>query len=185
MADSKHIHNLVDRAREGDESAFGILYEEYFAPIYRFVYFQVRHKETAEDLTQSVFLKAMEAVPSYEDKGVPFVAWLYRIARNAVIDHWKKKREVLVESPEITFEGILDLEPRPDEKMGQKIRGDYVRELLLDLSEDQREIVILCFVEELSYAETSKITGKSEEAIRALKHRALKALRAKFDDSYL
>src|SRR3989344_317784 len=94
------IRVLVGKARQGDRAAFGELYNEYFAPIYRFVYFKIRHKETAEDITQSVFAKAFVAVSSFEERGAPFVSWLYTIARNLCLDHWKKKQDVLIEDKE-------------------------------------------------------------------------------------
>ena len=182
---SEEILALVARAKEGDEAAFTTLYETYVSPIYRFIFFNIKNKPEAEDLTQNVFLRAFKALPNYIERGVPFPAWLYAIARNATIDYWKKKRDVLVDNPEEMFGGVESNEARADEETGVNLRGEYVRRLLEELSVDQREIVTLAFVEELSHAEIAEITGKTEEAVRALKHRALKALRGKIDEKYL
>ena len=181
----EEVLTLVAKAKEGDEAAFTILYETYVSPIYRFIFFNIKNKPEAEDLTQNVFLRAFKALPNYTERGVPFPAWLYAIARNATIDYWKKKRDVLVDNPEELFGGVESGETRADEETAVNLRGEYVRRLLEELSVDQREIVTLAFVEELSHAEIAEITGKTEEAVRALKHRALKALRGKIDEKYL
>lgn len=182
---TEEVLELVTRAKSGDQKAFATLYETFVSPIYRFIFFTIRNKHIAEDLTQTVFLRAFRALPGYTERGVPFPAWLYTIARNAMIDHWKKKRDVLVENPEEVFGEIESQEMGAEEESGQKRRATYVQELLRELSDEQREVVTLFFVEELSHAEIARITGKTEEAVRALKHRALKALRGKVDERYL
>src|SRR3989344_9608180 len=88
----ERIAQLVEKARRGDSESFGILYSEYFTPIYRFVYFKIRHKETAEDITQIVFTKAFGAVTTFQSTGAPFLSWLYSIAPHQCLDHWKKKQ---------------------------------------------------------------------------------------------
>lgn len=178
------MKNLVLRAKQGDREAFAILYSEYFNPIYRFIYFQVRQKKDAEDLAQSVFLKALEAIENFREQGFPFSSWLYRIARNSVIDFWKKKRGQTIDDPEF-FSEIPDTRALPWEKASEGFRAEYLRKLIQEISEDQKEVILLYFVEGLSYPEIAEITGRSEEAIRALKHRALKSLRAKIDEKYL
>lgn len=179
------INELVTQAQAGDEQAFGILYKNFVSPIYRYIFFNVKNRNDAEDLTQTVFLRAFKAVGDYVSRGVPFGAWLYAIARNATIDYWKKKRDVLVDNPDEVFERVVETGESAEESTGALKRAIYIQKLLATLSREQQEIVSLYFIEELSHQEISEITGKSEEAVRALKHRALKALRGKIDERYL
>ncbi len=184
-ANSRELLTLVSAAQEGDEEAFGTLYGQFVTPIYRFIFYNVRNRDEAEDLTQTVFLRAFRALPSYKSRGVPFGAWLYAIARNATIDYWKKKRDVLVDNPEELFDTIESGMMSAEEETASSKRNEYLQSLLTTLSEDQREVIVLSFIEERSHEEIAMITGKSEEAVRALKHRALKALRGKIDEKYL
>ena len=91
------VNALVDRAREGDADAFGLLHDRFQPEILRYLTHQIRNPETAEDLAQQVFLKAWQAIPRYEQRGTPFKAWLYRMARNQVIDQYREHRKVLVQ----------------------------------------------------------------------------------------
>ena len=184
-ASPEHVVSLVTKAQGGDEKAFSELYETFVSPIYRYIFFNVRNKDEAEDLTQTVFLKAFKALPDYVARGVPFGAWLYAIARNATIDYWKKRRDVVVDNPDELFGEIKDTKEDAEASTSRERRASYIRDLLGELSLDQREVVTLFFVEELSHTEIAQITGKTEEAIRALKHRAIKALREKVDERYL
>lgn len=175
--EKEEIVGLVEEARKGNQEAFGKLYEEFITPIYRFVYFQVKHKSEAEDITQTVFVRALGAVSRYEDEGLPFSTWLYTIARNLVIDYWKKKKDVLIEDPAVTFGNIHD--PATEAHHGAERRelGEMLAEALKEVSPEQREILVLQFMDDLSNREIAEITGKNEDAIRALKHRGLKSLR--------
>ena len=170
-----NISDLVASARAGDKEAFGLLYREYFTPIYRFVLIKTRHKETAEDITQAVFLKSLGAIDEYKDTGAPFIAWLYMIARNLCLDYFKKKSTIIVEE-----ETWLEL---GDERFGasalaeKRERTQEIARALEKLSNDQCEVVILRFIEERSYAEIAEILGKSEEALRALNSRAMKIMK--------
>src|SRR3989344_5112069 len=106
---SLNIEEVVRGAIDGDKEAFGILYEEYFTPIYRFIYFRVKNRTDAEDISQNVFIKAYSSIGNYKEHGVPFLAWLYTIARNTTIDYWKKKRDYLLENPDTIAERVVDL----------------------------------------------------------------------------
>jgi RNA polymerase sigma-70 factor (ECF subfamily) len=167
---------LVDRARRGDADAFGRLYELHLDRIYRYVYYRVGSSNEAEDLTEHVFLKAWEAIGRYESRGLPFGAWLYRMAHNAVIDHYRARR---LTTP---IDETLDLE---DERQNPVASAEalFDREVLKvavrRLNADQQTVILLRFTEGLSHAEVGKILGKSEGAVRVIQHRALGAM-AKF-----
>ncbi len=164
--------SLVQWATRGDQKAFAQLYEEHFDRIYRYVVLRIGDKIEAEDMTQQVFLKALQSISSFKWKGVPFAAWLYRIAHNQVVDYLRKKRvavpldESLASSdsnPQLMAEHSLDVE-----------------QLLLAtrrLTEAQREVISLRFAGELSIAEVAKIMGKSQGAVKALQHSGIVALR--------
>lgn len=173
---------LVEKAKKGDKDAFGALYELYYVPIYRFLFFKSRDKEIAEDLAQSVFVRALEAVPSFRDQGVPFVSWLYTIARNALTDYWKKKKDVAVEDSHPMWEQLSEEREHADRQTHDRERHEILQASLALLSDDQREVVILRFIEEKDYSEIAKILGKNEEALRALSYRAMKVMREYLSD---
>lgn len=157
-----------------------INYEQHIAPIFRFILLRIRNYHEAEDLTQTVFLKAWRGLPKYEEKN-QFLSWLYAIARNTVIDYWKKKKEFVFDGAETDI-----LEERKDFLETLQDDEDYksITKAIGTLSEDQQEIVILKFIEGLANREISKIMGRSEEAIRQLQVRAIKSLKEHLDKNY-
>ena len=168
---------LVMRAKAGSGEAFAKLYEQYFTPIYRYIYFRVRRKEEAEDLTQAVFIKAFEAMPRFQDLGKEPLAFFFTVARNTIINHWRKKKEILPDDPDETFRSI------PDESTGPHLAAETNERLravwgaLEGLTEDQRDVITLRFINELSNKEVATLLGKTEEAVRQLQARGLKAIR--------
>jgi RNA polymerase sigma-70 factor (ECF subfamily) len=170
-AGKEYIKNLVTEAKGGNEAAFSEIYRNFITPIYRFVYFRVGSKEEAEDLTQTVFLRAWRALEKFDEKTY-FSSWLYAIARNAVIDFWKKKKYIPLEDLED------ELFETPDFEFFEK-EADFlkVKSAIKNLNEDQQEIIALRFIEDLSNAEVAKKIGKSEVAIRQIQCRAIKQLR--------
>jgi RNA polymerase sigma-70 factor (ECF subfamily) len=166
--------SLVRRAQQRDQEAFAQLYEEYFDRIFRYITLKIGDKAEAEDMTQQVFLNALRSISSFKWKGIPFSAWLYRIAHNQVVDHLRKKQKRTAipineslaggdSNPQLMAERSLDIE-----------------QLLLAtqrLTEAQRQVTSLRFAGELSIAEVAKIMGKSQGAVKALQHSAIVALR--------
>ena len=166
--------SLVRRAQQHDQDAFAQLYEEYFDKIYRYIAFKIGNKTEAEDMTQRVFLNAIKSISSFRWRGIPFSAWLFRIAHNQVVDYLRKKAkhattsldEVLVSNgnnPQLVAEQNLDIE-----------------RLLLateQLTQVQREVISLRFASELSIAQVARVMAKSQGAIKALQHSAIVALR--------
>jgi RNA polymerase sigma-70 factor (ECF subfamily) len=165
---------LAQRAQQRDPGAFGQLYDENFYKIYRYIAFKVADRAEAEDLVQQVFLKAWESIESYKWKGLPFSAWLFRIAHNQLVDHLRSKgkgREASLEEDQIISD--LDLSAVVE----QKIRIERVVAACQHLTDAQYEVISLRFAAQLSIAETAKAMEKKEGAIKALQHSALNALR--------
>jgi RNA polymerase sigma-70 factor (ECF subfamily) len=164
---------LIEKAKQGDKQAIGELYRRNVDAIYRYVWTRVRETTVAEDLTGSVFLKALEALPTYEPSGKPFLAWLYRIAYARIVDHWRQ-RERRTEVP--LLETLPAREPQPDQVLEAQLEWDRAMELVAQLTDDQQDVLILRFIGEMSLSEVAETLGKTLGATKALQHRALAAL---------
>ena len=172
---------LIDRAKSGDVEAFGDLYERYATDIFRFLASQMSSHLDAEDLTEEVFMRAWRYLPSYQDQGHPFSAYLYRIARNAAAEFYrnaKKGTAVSVDSVILTDE---DKNSNPKQMISTSQEHEALYEALSELREDYRQVLILRFINGLSPGEVAESMGKTEGAVRVLQHRALKALRQSFE----
>jgi RNA polymerase sigma-70 factor (ECF subfamily) len=170
------IQALVQRARDGDASAFAALYEAFAPRVYRFFRFRVATAEAAEDLMQQVFVKVIEHLPNYRAQGVPFAAWLFRMARNAWIDEHRTARqsvplEALAEQASVGAD--------PEQMALASADWDRVRGALHVLSDDQREVVACRFFAGLSPRETAAQMGCSVGSVSVLQHRAMAALRVR------
>jgi len=166
--------SLVRRAQQRDQEAFVQLYEEHFNKIYRYVVLKIGNEMEAEDLTQQVFLKALQSISSFRWKGIQFSAWLFRIAHNQVVDYLRKKAKQITTSLD-KVEVVGD--SNPEELAEQRQDIEQVVLATRQLTEQQREVVSLRFAGELSVAEVASIMGKSEGAVKALQHSAILALR--------
>lgn len=165
---------LVLRAIQRDQDAFGELYDRHVVRVYRHIYYMVGNAAEAEDLTAQTFLRAWEAIERYQVRGAPFVSWLLRIAHNLGVSHLRARRETSQ-----VHEGIVDDKMRrdPESSYVQTAEEELVREAILLLRPEQRQVIILRFIEDLDYREVAEIIGKSVAAIRVIQHRALNALR--------
>jgi len=172
--DDESLDRLVADAKRGDTEAFGRIFDEYAGPIYRFIASRVSRPSDAEDLTQLVFVKALEALPRYEARGVPFGGWLFRLARNAIIDQIRTRREHLSLVVATTRESE---EASPEAMASLRDDLDQVAAALAELTDDQREVIELRFFAGLSVAETAEAMGRQEGTIRGLQFRAIGALR--------
>lgn len=167
------VADLVRRAIVGDASAFGALYDRYLERVYRYVYYRVGSVEEAEDLSEEIFLKAWEAIGRYREQGVPFSAWLMRLAHNHVIDHFRTRR------PTAPLADTLPARtPDPEQAAERRLAAQAVLRAMQDLTSEQQQVLILRFIEELDHSEIAAIMGKNEGAVRALQFRGLSALRA-------
>jgi RNA polymerase sigma-70 factor, ECF subfamily len=168
------IDRLVVQAQQGDLQAFASIFDAYHVAVYRFVASRVGNPTDAEDLTQLVFVKALEALPRFAARGIPFGGWLFRLARNTVIDHIRTRRE---------HSELEAASNRATEDVGPEavavIRDDLaaVARALEDLTEDQREVIALRFFAGLSAREAAEAMGRQEGTIRGLQFRAIAALR--------
>ena len=162
--------SLVRRARSGDSVAFGQLYDASVDRIYRYVFFRVTDTEVAEDLTSEVFLKAWENLHRYRPGG-PFLAWLYTIARNTVIDHYRTRK------PSVSLDQtILKQDSGLDDRLDLRHDVETLKQAMEHLTNEQREVLTLRFIAEMDTGEIARRMRKSEGAIRALQMRALQAL---------
>jgi len=165
--------SLIKQYKTGDKDAFSVLYQKYIEKIYKFVFYKTMHKETAEDLTSTVFFKALDKIETFEGKKAKFQTWLYNIARNTVIDYYRtKKPNVDVED----FWGIAD-ENHLETTIDSNLKIEEVKKYLQTLNPEQREIVILRIWEGLSYKEISEIVGKSENACKVTFSRTVSKLK--------
>jgi len=161
----------VDRAIRGDPEGFRYLYRKYVAAVFRFVRAQVSNHQDAEDLTAETFLRAWKAMPKYQHRGHPFSAFLFRIARNLVIDFRRKFSEEIVEFNEDFFS--------TRQASDQTLFEDYeiLAQAIHRLPEDYRQVIALRFFGDLTVRETALVMGRSEAATRVLQHRAIRKLR--------
>ena len=172
--DDETLDRLVAEAQRGNTAAFGRIFDEFGAPIYRFIASRVNSPSDAEDLTQLVFVKALEALPRYEARGIPFGGWLFRLARNAIIDQSRTRRDHL---------SLVTAVTRATDEAGPEamatLRDDLERvaRALADLTDDQREVIELRFFAGLSVYEAAAAMGRQEGTIRGLQFRAIAALR--------
>jgi RNA polymerase sigma-70 factor (ECF subfamily) len=171
--------DLVRRAQRREPEAFGQLYEEHFDRIYRYVMLRVRIQADAEDITQQVFLKALENIGSYRWRGMPFASWLFRIAHNLVADYWKKRsrEKVAAVAPEEIDAMVEESSNDPAAQAELNFDMKQLAEACEQLTDGQREIISLRFAGGLSVAESAKVMGKSEGAVKVLQHAALVKLR--------
>jgi RNA polymerase sigma-70 factor (ECF subfamily) len=176
--EAPELDALAIAAARGDAEALGRLYDSLVGPIYRYVAVRVRRREDAEDLTQLVFERIVASLPRYRDRGRPFEAWAFRIARNAVIDHVRRERSH---------------EPLDGERLQQgdggpeavSLRGEELRELqaaLRQLTADQQEAIALRFAAGLSTDEAARVMGRQPGTIRGLTFRAIASLRRRLND---
>jgi RNA polymerase sigma-70 factor (ECF subfamily) len=172
---------LLRQAQRGDAEAFAELYRAHVQTIFRYIAYRVSDTHLAEDLTGDVFTRALQGLDRYQDQGKPFVAWLYRIARARVIDHYRKYDRRPAESD-------LEDEPLPvdtdmDASMLRRQAASALQEAIADLTEDQQQVIRLRFIEGYRIDAIAEIMDKQPNAIKALQHRALRALASRLERS--
>lgn len=163
---------LVIKSRDGDSQAFGVLYDHYIRRIYNFVFYKTYHKETAEDLTSQTFFKALNNIKSV-DPDKSFSSWLYKIAQNTVIDHYRRDRN------HSDIDDIWDISDETD------IVGDLdtdrnfknAQKYLKKLPQIERDIIMMRVWQEMPYKEIAEVVGKSEANCKMIYSRAIKKLR--------
>lgn len=167
----------VARARDGDREAFAALYRVHVQAIFRYLAHRLNDRALAEDLTGDVFVRAMEGMADYTETGRPFLAWLYRIAHARLVDHYRRMNRRPAEAD-------VDALPIPvemawDERLLRQQAASALREAIAQLTEEQQDVVILRFIEGHKLEAVAQLLGKNANAIKALQHRALKALQTR------
>lgn len=175
---------IFSRIKSQDKDAFAAAYDMYVEQIYRFIYFKIGNKEEAEDLTSSVFLKTWNYIKDSEIKEKTLKALIYKIARNAIIDEYRKKAlrdDISLEQNENVQE-IVDDKQDIASRIDVGIEKEKIILKLNALKDDYRELIILRYIEDLSISEIAQIQSKTKGAVRVEAHRALKALKSLFID---
>ncbi|MGH2523987.1 MAG: sigma-70 family RNA polymerase sigma factor [Anaerolineales bacterium] len=167
---------LIQRAQQGDPEAVAELYYRHAPAVFRYVYFRMNDSAAAEDLTGEVFVRMMEALRHYTERGTPFAAWLFRIARARVVDYQRgTARRPTVQLSEL----IVDHVPGPEAQVADQLEAHYLVKALTTLTDEQRGVIQLRFVEGYNLEDTAQLLRKSTGAIKALQHRALQNLARK------
>ena len=166
---------IIIQAKKGDAEAFGTLYDTYAPAIYRFALFKVGGKSDAEDITHQVFLKAWKSVKKYRDEGHPFSSWLYRIAQNTIIDHYRSTKNH--RNIDTLPEDSLSEHPGFEDNVDRGLQAEKVHRAIRELDDVSQSVLLMKFVNDLSNKEISATLQKSEGAIRVIQHRALKQLK--------
>lgn len=169
------LRALVDLAREGDAEAFGQLYDHYVHGIYRFIYYRVSSPQLAEDLTSETFVRGLRAIQRFTWQGKDFGAWLTTIARNLITDHYKSGRTRLELVSDAVPEGPVTA-PSPEEDVMSLLTNEMLFEAVDGLPPEQRDCVLMRFIQGLSIAQTAAALGRSEGAVKQLQLRAVRNL---------
>ena len=172
--DEEALDRLIRDAKAGDAWAFGRIFDEFHQPVYRFIASRVHRPSDAEDLTQLVFVKALEALPRYEQRGIPFGGWLFRLARNTIIDHIRTRHDH-AELDAVSERASTDA--GPEQLASVRDDMDAVSRALAGLTDEQREAIELRFFGGLSAREAAEVMGKQEGTVRGLQFRAIASLR--------
>jgi RNA polymerase sigma-70 factor (ECF subfamily) len=182
MAPDEEIE-LIRKAKQGDAAAFGTIYDRHVTRIYRFILLKLGNPGDAEDLTHEVFLAAWRTIGNYEERnGIRPVSWLYRIAGNRVIDHYRSKKypvslDELIAGNALPMELVTSGSANLAKALSHKMDFQEVMMAVRDLTDDQQNVIIMRFVEDLTPEETGQAMGKSAAAVRLIQHRALEKLR--------
>jgi RNA polymerase sigma-70 factor (ECF subfamily) len=178
----QNADQLIARAAKGDREAFGQLYEEHALRVFRHAYFLTQDPFLAEDLTAQTFLKALEAIRRYENRGVPFIAWLLRITGNLTINYKKaQKNGHHAQLPEALIDD--DRFASPEKSAEARNDGERVWKLVQKLPFEQRQVIVMRFIDDLPYTEVAEVLNKSVGAVRVIQFRALAALRRMVQDT--
>jgi RNA polymerase sigma-70 factor (ECF subfamily) len=172
---SEPEEKLIERAQD-DPEAFGVLYEKYVDQIYQYIFYRTGNRCDAEDLTARTFYKALANLKRYQYRGLPFSAWLYRIAHNLVAN-WHRDRKRRAGIPLDDLAMVSKERESAEALVESNERAEVLREAILELPPERQELLVLKYTTELTNSEIGKVMGRSEGAVKALYHRTLAALR--------
>lgn len=170
------VEDLVEQAQRGSSEAAGALYQDHYQSIYRYLYYRTGDVQSAEDLTAQVFFKMVQVLSAFRLVNIPFRAWLFQIARNISIDHYRHSSV----HPFVPLDDEMASSlPDPAEAVEQGFTSEWLRNSLSQLSGDQRDVILLRFVEGMPVAEVARLLHRSPDSVKALQRRGLLALREK------
>ena len=164
--------DLILRAQQGESESIAWLFERFQPGIFRYLYYRLGDRQTAEDLTSEVFVRMLRSLSGYKTQGASFQGWLFRIARNLAVDYFRQSGS----NAELS-EDMQTAEQSPEAALEQSLTHDELRKALTRLSSEQSDVIILRFVLGLHIAQVAQVLGKSEDAIKGLQRRSLLALR--------
>ncbi|PZC45241.1 MAG: RNA polymerase sigma-70 factor, ECF subfamily [Chloroflexi bacterium] len=171
------IDRYVVLAQKGESSAFEALYDHFYDQIFRYIVFKTSDSSTAEDLTEDVFLRMLESIKKFKPQGHPFSSWLFRIAHNRVIDHYRKQGRDRNVPLDTILSTVGDSQTTLDNYVETKLAMREVNQAMAQLTELQREVLNLRFAGGLSIKETAETVKRNENSVKALQHSAVKKLR--------
>lgn len=174
--DQEHLKELILLAKSGDAASFEEVYTTYYTPLYRYILNRIKNKQEAEDMTQTVFMKIWNAIPAWDNKHTSPLAFFFTVARNTLIDHFRKNAHREIVSDEIVS-NYAEVQGSSDDQSISREQKESLDAILAKLSDEQQEIIRLYYTNDLTYKEIADITGKRENAIRQIHSRAIKKLR--------
>ena len=170
---------LICQARRGDPTAFTCLYDRYQLAVFTYLFFRLGDQARTEELASEVFVRMVEKIERFTHQGQPFLAWLYTIARNLLIDEYRKNGKATLLPLD---ESLVAQGENPDAVVEAHLSAGCLQRALCRLTDDQRQVIVGKFIEDRSNAEVARLLGKPEGAIKSLQHRALAALRRSMEE---
>lgn len=172
---------VIEAARRGDASAFECLYTSFFAPVYRYVFLRVKDKAYAEEITQDVFIRIWNAVHTLDESKSSPLALFYTVARNLVIDHWRKNRDQVIFGKEDILLQTPSTEDTPLELAEKNELTKTLYKYINELPHEQRQAIVMRYLEDIPNRDIGELLGKSEEAVRQMQSRGIRTLRGRFN----
>jgi RNA polymerase sigma-70 factor, ECF subfamily len=162
---------LIQRARQGDNKSIGLLFERYQQGIFRYLYYQVGERRTAEDLTMEVYMNMVRGLPSFQSQATSFQSWLLQIARNLAVEHFRQP-----DRSEPLIEDLWDPDLFPEATLGRLLTHTELLLALTKVNDEQREVIILRFILQMSIEDVAQLIGRSTEVVKSLQGRGLQVL---------
>lgn len=178
--DSETLRDLISQAKAGNTAAFEEIYTQYYTALYSYVLRRTGNPSDAEDVTQTVFLKFWNALPNFNESHTSPRAYMFTLARNTLIDLYRKSSHKEIVSDQVVSEHIENVQGVDSDTIARENK-EIITQGLAHLSPEQKEIITLLYGDDLSYTEVATITGKKEDALRQIHSRALKKLRAYYE----
>jgi RNA polymerase sigma-70 factor (ECF subfamily) len=175
----EELKEIISQAKAGDKDSFATIYEQFYTPIFRYLYGRTGDKELSQDLTQDVFVRGFKSVSTFSVTDKSPLAYFYTIARNSLIDYWRRESPELLSGDQLV--SLPDLSMKTDNLSLEREKEEIIKIGLSALTPAQREVLTLKYLNELSTREISELLGKSEEAIRQSLVRALRAMNKKLE----